>query len=189
MADLPTHPRARTLRRRHGLLLTLLLGASVRSTLEAEGDPSFLFSRSEGSRSHQEQHSAHSFPGMMVPESPCQRGCDPAYPSSSSLRLHPSALCSPSTFPCPSLCPYDGWLVGQFSECPTLHTLSVQEEGTSMKGFVGTSSPLLAIWAAPVLSPSLGETQGLSSEFLTPLSSCRSPHLFLKKEPIQHPPE
>ena len=39
-------------------------------SLEAEGDPSFLLPRSEGSCSHQEQHSVHSFLGMMVPESP-----------------------------------------------------------------------------------------------------------------------
>ena len=39
-------------------------------SLAAEGDPSFLLPCSEGSHSHQEQHSVHSFPGMMVPESP-----------------------------------------------------------------------------------------------------------------------
>lgn len=129
-------------------------------SLEAEGNPSFLFPRSEGSRFHQEQHSVHSFPGMMIPESPYQRGCDPAYPSSSSLRLHPSALCSPSTFPCLSLCPYNGWLVGQFSKCPTLHTLSVRKEGTSVKGFVGTSSPPACHMGSPWAEPITGRDPG-----------------------------
>lgn len=121
--------------------------------LEAEGGPSFLFPCSEGSRFHQEQRSFYRFPGMLVPKSPCQRDCDPAHPSSSSLRLHPSALCSPSTFPCPGLCPYNGWLVGQFSECPTLHTRSVGREGTSVKGFVGTNSPPACHMGSPCAEP------------------------------------
>ena len=85
-AGFPTHPRARTLKRGCRLLLTLLLGASVRSTLwEPEDGPSFLFPGSEASHFCQEQGSVHGLPGMMVPRRPCQRGRVPAHPSSSAL--------------------------------------------------------------------------------------------------------
>lgn len=85
-AGFPTHARTRTLKRGCRLLLTLLLGASVRDTLwETEGGPSFLFPGSEALHFCQGQGSVHGLPGMIDLRRPCQRARVPAHPSSSAL--------------------------------------------------------------------------------------------------------
>lgn len=122
----PPHSRARTLKR-CGLLLSLFWEASgMEYPLGNREWPILpLFSISEGSRFCQGQCSFHGLPGMLIPDSPCQRGSSLHTLSLLALDFNmqpPAAL----THLLAQVCdPSMDWLGSQFSDCPALqHTFS-----------------------------------------------------------------